>query len=300
MDWITQNKFRNWLLVVLLASNLLTVSIIWMQTARTREPQRDERGSRASESVNLMKKALDLDEGQADRAAQILADRREQSKKYEDRLSELKKELAEGLFKGNPDTSSANTAAMEIGALQAKVEMIRFSHFQELLAICTTEQREKLKPIVIEVFGRRPPKDESGEGKRPRGGREEGNPGGENTGKPHGENPGVPHEDNPQDLRGDNGRTSRDAKPEPPSVDEKLAKYSERLRLTEEQAHKIRSVLAATRKKAEALRMRVDPDRNEIQAEKERIRKEEDESVLQLLNEEQRAEFARMIAKRKP
>ena len=297
MDWITQSKFRNWLLVVLVASNLLTVSIIWMQTAKTNEPQRKEQGPRASESVNLMKKVLDLDEGQIKQVENNLAARREQSKKYNDRMSVLKRQLADELFKDNPDTSSANVKAKEIGELQSKVELIRFNHFQELLAICTPEQKEKLKPVVIEVFGRKPPKDEQGERKEPRDGQEEKPPRERKTNGTEREH--SSREGNRGEAQREKPQTPRDGKPEPPSVDEKLARYSERLNLTKDQERQVREVLLKTRQHGEELRTRTYPDQDVIEAEKTKIRREEDESILAILNDDQKAIFIQMISRRK-
>jgi Spy/CpxP family protein refolding chaperone len=283
MDWITQNKFRSWLLVVLLASNLVAVSIIWMRTAKTSEPQRKEQGPRPSESVSLMKRVLDLNDEQTKQIENTLAARREQSKKYDDRLADLKMRLAEELFKDRPDSSFADATAREIGELQSKVEMIRFHHFQELLAICAPEQRTKLKPIVIEVFGRKPPKDDPGEKPPPRDGREEKIRGDRNT----------------SDNRTGEPQATSGGRPQPPSVDEKLAKYSDRLNLTGDQEQKIRTILLATRQRGEELRNREDPDQDEIEAEKERIRKEEDERIMNVLNDDQKREFERMISNRK-
>ena len=284
MDWITQNTFRNWLLVVLVVSNLLTVSIIWMQTAKTNEPQQNEPGPRSSESVNLLKRVLDLDEAQAKRVESTLASGREQSKQYDDRLAELKRRLAEELFKDNPDTSVAHATAKEIGELQAKVEMIRYSHFQELLGICTPGQREKLKPIVIQVFGRRPPQEESGETKPPPpGGREE----------------RKPREDKIDDTQGERPQPPREREGGPPSIDDKLARYTESLHLSDEQAQKIRAVLLNAKRKGEHLRMTGNPDQDYIRGEQEKIVKEEDESIMSLLIDDQKKEFQRLLSKRR-
>ena len=283
MDWIRQNKMRNWLIVGLFGLNVLTVSIIWMQTAKRYEPPTREEGARAPESVNLMKKALDLNEGQTKKIENILTSRREQSRDYDDRLAELKKELAEELFKENPDTSFAKTKAAEIGDLQSKTEMIRFHHFRDLLAICTPEQREKLRPIVIEVFGRKPPKDEP------------------IVKKQHSDRT---QEQNVREMNlAERKREISDGRPEgqseppsPPSIDDKLAKYSERLTLTDRQAREVRELLLRTRQKGEQLRKKVNPDPDEIQLEKKRIRKEENESIMKILNAEQKQQFEKMIS----
>ncbi len=257
MDWLKQNMMKNWLIVMLLGLNVVTLSIIWVHMARTEQPTRGEEGARSHGSLDLMRRVLDLDEMQAKRVDSVLTDQREESKEYNDRLAARKRDLAEELFTKLPDTLRASAAAAEIGALQSKVEMIRFRHFQELLTLCTPAQREKLKPIVLEVFGRKPPAED-----RPRG--------------PSGE------------------------RPAPPSMEEKLARYTQRLNLTAEQAAKVRAVFEKSRNETEELRARVRPDRGEIDAARDGIRKKEDERVRAILTEIQKREFDDMISKRRP
>lgn len=284
MDWVNQNKLRNLLIIVLLGLNILTVSVIWMQAARRPDSSPADQVPRTPESANLLTKMLDLDKGQAVRVGSILTDQHEQSRNYNDRLAELKRQLAEELFKQNPDTTFAESTAKEIGGLQTKVEMIRFYHFQQLLELCTPDQRAKLKPVVIEVFGRRPPREEPGQVK-PRQGEAEPQPLPEN-------NPKRATEEKPAPLRDD--RTG------PPSIEEKLAKYSERLNLSDEQKDKIRAILLKSKEKGDQLRERIRPEEGEIQATKERIRQDEDAGIMNILNKDQKPEFAKMISKRRP
>lgn len=283
MDLINQNKFKNWLIIVLLAINLITVSVIWMQITNKNVPQQVVQDNRPSESVNLLKKALDLNEQQTRQFEKMRIDQFDQSKKYNDRLNDLKKQLADELFNESPDTNQANLKAKEIGDLQSKVESIRFNHFKEMLAICTPEQKEKLKPILIELFGRKPPKDELKPHKGPDG----------REGDKHlGNKDRIERND-------DNAQIPREDRPVPPTVDEKLAKYSPRLNLTKEQDQKIRAVLLISMQKSEELRSRLNPDRIEIESEKEKIRKQEDESIMKFLNADQKTEFTKMISKRR-
>jgi Spy/CpxP family protein refolding chaperone len=282
MDLINQNKFKNWLIIVLLAINLITVSVIWIQITKKNEPQQVVQDNRPSESVNLLKKALDLNEDQTKQLEKMRTDQFDQSKKYNDRLNDLKKQLAEELFKESPDTTLANTKAKEIGDLQSKVESIRFKHFKELLAICTPEQKEKLKPILVELFGRKPPKDEL------------------NTNKNSNDRRGdqLPEDKKRIERNNDTSQIFHEGKPAPPTVDEKLAKYSQRLNLTKMQEQKVRDILLLTMQKGEELRSRKNPDRSEIESEKEKLRNEEDNSIKRILNEDQKQEFDKMISKR--
>ena len=283
MDWLHQDRFRNWLILLLLVLNLITVSIIWMQTARKTELPVKDQGPRASESVNLMKKVLELSETQTAQIEGVLAAGRVQSKPVNDRLSDLKRQLAEEMFKVDPDSSFVKSAAAEIGDLQSKIEMLRFQRFLEVVAVCTPDQKEKLKPIVIEAFGRKPPKEEIVGSKQ------------------HRENPERGREERREAVGPpkDDRRPPLDGRPAPPSLEERMAKYVDRLNLTEEQIPRVRLVLQESRQESEQQRARVHPEPGEIEAAKERIRKVEDASIMEILNPVQKAEFARMIAKRR-
>ncbi len=285
MDWLKQNMMKNWLIVVLLGLNVLTLSMLWVRMAQTEQPRRREGGTGPQGSLDLMRRMLDLDEKQAERVDSVLAAQREESKEYNDRLAARKRELAEDLFTDLSDTSRASAAAAEIGELQSKVEMIRFRHFQELLTLCTPAQREKLKPIVLEVFGRRPPKEEAGEGKPER----------------RGETAAVvrkPREDRPP--ADDRPRGPSGGRPAPPSMEEKLARYTQRLHLTAEQAEKVRAVFEKSRKQNEELRAIARPDRGAIDAARERIRTEEDGQIRAILTDVQKRVFDDMISRRRP
>ena len=283
MDWIHQNKLKTWLIVGLLAINVLALSILWMQTSKTNEPQRNEHGVRPSESVKLIAKALDLTEEQTNQLIKIQSSLLEQLTGNNDQLDNMKMQLAEDLFENNPDSSREIAKTKEIGELESKVELLRFMYFQELLAICTPEQKEKLKSIVFEVIGQKRTKEESENTQQKHVGHEERNPPDNNVSKDHSENP----------------QNFRDVKPRPLSVDEQLAKYSERLNLTKEQKQKVRAVLMNSHQKGEELRMRSNPDPEVMPGEMEKIRKEEDESIMNTLTKDQKNEFVKMISNRR-
>ena len=274
MDWFNQNKFRNWLIVILLVFNLITISTIWMLTANKNEFTARVQDNHPAESVNLMQKALGLNDSQTEQFEKLHAGRTSEMRRFNDSLDVLKMRMAEELFKENPDTAAANLMSISIGELESKLESIRFNHFRELMRICTSEQKEKLKPIIIELFGRKPPHDEPPRAKQ--------------------------HDDktlkyNPPDRidKETGGRHN------PPSAEEKLARYSDKLNLTNDQKVKVLSVFQKTMNKDEELRSRVNPEPGEIENEKEKIRKDEDESIIKILNEDQRSKFNNMILNRK-
>jgi hypothetical protein len=73
----------------------------------------------------------------------------------------------------------------------------------------------------------------------------------------------------------------------------------ENQRHTAEQGKAIRAVMLAAAHKEDELRSLVHPDHADIEARKERIRKEEDEEIMKLLSDAQRVTFTEMISNRR-
>jgi Spy/CpxP family protein refolding chaperone len=289
MDWVRQNFMKAWLILGLVVLNLIALSIIWMQTSQRHAPL--EQPSRLSESIVLLQKVLALDSHQVARAESIMTSRREQSKEANDQAAEIKRQLAEELFKDEPDTALARRLAGQIGELQSTIELIRFQHFLSLVAVCTPEQRTKLRPILIEVFGRKPPKEEAGEARRLGNGRQIELP--QDAGEP--ERPVSRNEG----RRGPEVAGSReDERAGPPSMEEKLARYTERLKLSADQVENVRGILDRSREDGEGMKRDPRPGRPGTGASKEAMRKEEDAQIMEILHPEQKQEFERMQARR--
>ncbi|MCE1188675.1 MAG: hypothetical protein LWX56_05985 [Ignavibacteria bacterium] len=282
MDWINQNKVKNLSIVGLLIINVLTISTVWILVLhKTDEPMKSA-GQRPSESVQLLQQELSLNSEQVKQLEMMRSNKLDLMKKNNDSLDVLKKLLAEELFKPHPDTNIAAKYAQNIGTLQAKTELLRFQHFNELLSMCTDKQKDKLKPVLIELFGKKPPKfihEQQPESAKSRTIKE----------REKESSPPLPEE---QQIEVQN-------RPAPPGVEEKLEKYSRRLQLSEQQKNQVREILSNTRKKSEALRTIPNADRDMIEDEKRKLKDAEDNAIMQLLTPEQKDEFSRMLAKRK-
>ena len=283
MDWLTQNKYKNILIGLLVVLNLLSLSSIWMQTAAMHDTQPAPGDNRPAESTDLLKKSLDFTDAQAARFEHLRADERMQAMQQNDRLAELKTRLADELFSPRPDSSKMYLTAREIGETQSAIEIIRVKHFQSLLAICTPEQKEKLKPIIKQIFQKKPPREDAIGRKQPDRAKDKTELREEKTKGPGSTMP-------PPDAG---------TRPAPPSVEEKVKKLSEKITLTTEQMQQINAVLRSIEKKKEGLRQRSNPDEGEIEREKEKLRKEEDESIGKLLRSDQKQEYERMILNRR-
>lgn len=270
MDLVNQNKFKNILIILLIIVNIISLSIIWIQNSENRGEVPDGEKQGKPESVSLMKEVLKLNEDQTKQLEKLRTDRLEQSRLFNDSLSMLKRELAEELFKSKANQDLVNEKTKMIGELQSKIELVRYSHFNELLAICTPEQKEKLKPIIEELFGRKPPKEELIR-KRP-----------------------VNEDRKPSEIR-----KEMENKQVPPSLEEKVEKYSQRLNLSPDQVEKLRKIFLDIQNKAELNKVNKKMNPEEFEKEKERLRTEEDQLVKEILSDEQKYEFEKMQVKRR-
>ena len=173
MDWTFKNNFAKWVIVILLIVNIITVSIIWIQTTRTnRFPPPSMQGDKNG-PAGLMQHELGLSDEQVKQYNQIRKENLDEAKAITDKIADTKIQFAKELFKQNPDTVVISSLANQIGKAQSQLEVLRFYQFRRLIAICKPEQKEKLKPIIEEVLGsRQPPErnDERGEGPGGRGG----------------------------------------------------------------------------------------------------------------------------------
>ena len=158
MNWITENSFLKWLVVVLLLFNIVTITTIWLNILDRKEPPpMREENTPPPDPMNLMKKELNLSNAQM----KIFEERRKQIFSVTDSLfnnmRDLKKKLTNQFFKEDKNPELVDSITHQIGEVQSKLEKLRFDHFKGLLAICTPEQKEKFIPVLKRIMEVNPP-----------------------------------------------------------------------------------------------------------------------------------------------
>jgi hypothetical protein len=273
MDWTNRSTLTTWFIAVLLVVNIISVSIICIQTDRKKEPPKREQKELQAESVTLMKQALSLTDDQTKRFEDMRRGQLDKSKAVNDQMSELKVQLVNGLFNEKSDSTLVHTIAQRIGTLQTELETIRYYHFKEFLGMCTPEQKTAFRPIVMNLFGRKPQKDNTRVEVKERNDR-------------------VPPEgDRPRD---DETQKRRPDEQSPPSLEEKLQRYDKRLQLSVQQREKVLSIFEATMEQMNRLKETMKPDQEEFAQKKDTILENEDRSIMSVLNEAQKREFVKM------
>jgi Spy/CpxP family protein refolding chaperone len=277
MDLIRQNKFIGWVIAILVLLNLLSLSTIWIQSSRNNPPPARVPGNPQAGSLPLLQRELGLTPDQTKRFEEMRKTYQESSKPINDELDGMKLSLTDEIFKSNPDQQRIDSMASKIGAQQSKLEVLRFNHFAQLAQICDSVQKEKLYPILREVFGRKGPAEQAparSDQEKPRQSRKV--------------EKGAREERSPQSVE----------RPGPPSQEEKLNRYTQRLSLTPDQVRKVGDILMSTRSKEDAFKLKTKPSEPDFERAKQRIRDEEDRNIMQVLNPTQKREFEKMLENR--
>jgi len=280
MNWLRRQKLSTWLLAVAVTGNLLLLALFWNHLDTPVDARPISAGPDIRDPVKVIANALGMDDEQRHRIADLHDWWRAASRECQDSLVLLKLDLAEALYAGEGNASVSGTTE-SIGRVQARLELFRFQYFRNVLAACSPSQRAELRPMIRDLFGRKPPADKSviRKGKAA---------GGQPKKRADAIEPPVPSPPLPDTPPADH----------PPGAEEKLARYTARLGLTPEQATAVRNVLRGSREKGERLRKGT-ADERERRAEKERIRAGEDEDILQILHGDQKKEFERITRRRK-
>ncbi len=94
-------------------------------------------------------------------------------------------------------------------------------------------------------------------------------------------------------------QTRKERRKEPPTIEERLSKLTEKLSLTESQAGDIEKIMIETKAEIDTIRDDKTKSKEEKRAAKEAVRTDHNAKVKMLLTDEQAAKFEKMLAKRK-
>ncbi len=288
MDLIKQRQLYGWVIGILVALNLLALTVVWIQSGRDAPPPAGKDAQNpAAISTALMQRELGFSAAQEKAYEQLRAAEQDEIKRVNDELDALRLRLVDVIFDANLNHRQIDSTVAQISVLQSRLEMLRLNHFRKLVQLCDREQQDKLRPILREVYSRRgasgdrPPRLEGGQPVEP--GAAQGPPrAGSERAEEHQPPPG------PDDRQG------------PPTLEEKLDRYTRGLSLTAEQRSAVEKIFKSTKAKEDSFRDRMNPTEEQFEAEKVKLRAQEDAGVMSLLNAEQKSQFERMVKNRPP
>jgi Spy/CpxP family protein refolding chaperone len=170
MEQINQNKFVKWVIIVLLAVNIVTVSIIWIQSVQKKEPIPTD-ALPPQRTVELMQNAIGLTDEQTKQFAIMREEHFAKRRMVETQIPSLNRQIFEEMFSEKKDTEKINSLLSQIAEKSAEIEKLRIEHFTQLAEICSREQKAKLKRLLINTIDRPGPKERRGNSPPPLHGR---------------------------------------------------------------------------------------------------------------------------------
>ena len=176
MDIFSKKRLSQWIIICLVVLNLLTLSALWYQIIRRpSQPQRlAER--RPEEIQQFLVRELKLSNGQAALFEQKRREHFEATRYIQDSIFQKKGEMMNSLLSDRFDPELVENIASGIGSRQADLEKLLSHHLQDLLAICTAEQKVEFKALIRDLLemmrpagSRKPPP--GGKGRRGKDGK---------------------------------------------------------------------------------------------------------------------------------
>jgi Spy/CpxP family protein refolding chaperone len=307
MDLIRQNKLIGWVIATLVVLNVLSITLLWLGWRPTREEPAPQGARQIDGTATLLQREIGLSNQQTARFEAARLAQQERSRSLSDSLTALKLRIADEVFAPGANTRKVDSLATRIGEVQAQLELMRFGYFRELVENCDSVQRLKLYPVLREVFGRKPPKGREADEFRPSPGDNRQKPrrsddvrpdrpaaGGSDDKPMRDRDAGDNSPKRDRHGRGDNTPPLPDEHA-PPSIEEKLQRYAERLLLTPEQIAKVRTILQNGQPGRGGNQH---PGESDDRRDREKVREQEDKSIMTILTPPQRAEFEKMIRNR--
>ena len=174
MDIFSKQKLVGWLIIVLIVTNALTLSIIWFKELNRSQPTAPPPPPREQVN-NYLDEQLNLSQGQRELFNKYREQHADTTRKFNDKIAFLKREILLETFKDNPDKNKIDNLIGKMGGVQKDYEEFLFRHFKNLESVCDPQQKEILKRIFLSSFNAQilPPR-RNGEGPPPQ--RREGPP----------------------------------------------------------------------------------------------------------------------------
>lgn len=152
---------KNWLWVIggLLLLNITLLGFIWVKKPNHEPPP-------------FLEEKLNLTEDQKEQFERLKAEHMDGMKELESDINRLRDKLYEDFSDEKLSDSEVKKISQELGELRAKGDFLTYQHFQDVLAICNSDQQEKFGELVTEIVrgmnGPRAPR-EGNRGGRPDG-----------------------------------------------------------------------------------------------------------------------------------
>ena len=153
---MTRQPLQNWLsifVIILLATNVITLAGLWSTKKSSRDNARQQRPRMGRFVVDQTK----FDSAQ-EKAYWIMRDSLVNTQRpVWDSIRAARKRFYDLVNQQMPNDSLLQTRAEEITVHQLKLDLITLHHFQQVRALCRSDQVQKFDTVIQEIVNRMTP-----------------------------------------------------------------------------------------------------------------------------------------------
>ncbi|MGZ3899781.1 MAG: Spy/CpxP family protein refolding chaperone [Bacteroidia bacterium] len=135
-----------WMVGLLTLLNITLLIIIWHKPSDG--PDRMQDGGPGKRIVH----ALNLTPAQENEFGKLKKEHHLSMIQLQEKGRETRDELFELLKQENPDMILVKEKIREIAKIQEEIELVTFTHFQQVRKLCTEEQKKKFDEIIKDVL----------------------------------------------------------------------------------------------------------------------------------------------------
>lgn len=139
-----KNKILTWLVVLLLAANVVTIAFFWLNK---KEQAVQHKGTPA----DFLIKELALDAKQQEQLQVLVKEHRRAAEQLRRKTRDAKEAFFELLGQQNITDSTKQAAAKMASASMVELDLLTLDHFQKVRALCRPDQQKKFDEIIQEV-----------------------------------------------------------------------------------------------------------------------------------------------------
>lgn len=158
MDIKKQNKFLTWAVIILIISNITTITGLWFtqSTINKNATLNIENNTKTQDQCKHPKlfDQLNLSEEQSQQIKKLRNEHFTQMRVIKDSIYNAKEKIHHQIFSENPNIQYINQLSDSIGILNAEFEKLNNIHFLKVKTYLDIEQQQKLGKLIEDAsFG---------------------------------------------------------------------------------------------------------------------------------------------------
>ncbi|MFT3824912.1 MAG: hypothetical protein QM731_13400 [Chitinophagaceae bacterium] len=156
MTKFPRQKWLMLLVVILLLTNIITLAFFWSMRPQHHDApfQNQKPGERERRMGLFMVNEMKFDKQQEDTYWKLRDSMVNQQRPLMDSIRDAKKQFFDLLKQPAPADSVVRAANNNVARLQQKLDMLTFTHFQQVRTLCKPEQVAKFDTVIKEIVYR--------------------------------------------------------------------------------------------------------------------------------------------------